>query len=122
MLALSPDYYPVLASDLAVERGRRKHLESKKRERGENIRSGEVGEGVKAREGANDKKYGRGVMDQRKRGEGGRSGTSSKTNWHRRKWDGGDVVVESQLDNIAVSLFTNRETAMLSTVYLFWPM
>ena len=70
MLALSPDYYPVLASDLAVERGRRKHLESKKRERGENIRSGEVGEGVKAREGANDKKYGRGVMDQRKRGEG----------------------------------------------------
>ena len=48
MLALSPDYYPVLASDLAVERGRRKHLESKKRERGENIRSGE---GVKAKGG-----------------------------------------------------------------------
>ena len=31
--------------------GRRKHLESKKRERGENIRSGEVGEGVKAKGG-----------------------------------------------------------------------
>ena len=68
MLALSPDYYPVLASDLAVERGRRKHLESKKRWAGENIRVSQTW-----RLGANDEKAGHGPEE-----KGVRSGRSSK--------------------------------------------
>ena len=72
-LALSPDYNPLLACDLAppCQGGRRKHLESKKRWARENIRVSQTW-----RLGANDEKAGHGPEE-----KGVRSGRSSRTNW-----------------------------------------
>ena len=83
MLALSPDYYPVLASDLAVERGGGENILKARKGRGrENISRARLGGGI------NDKKYGEGRHGPSEKGGGERSGTSSETNWQGGKEKG----------------------------------